>query len=212
MTDARDGGERWIGEAVELLTAEGGESLIRVRESDHSMQPTLEPGTRLLVRFCAGRLRRGDLVLFRQADYLVIHRLLGRARFPDGRPCLRTRGDWTPGLDPPLAHSDVVGRAVTVETRHGWRSFEGARARSYALGAALHDLFWAGVGVVVHRAGNVLLPVRPLVTALDRGLLRAAHFAAFRVLHPRVEAPRLLARSGSGTAAAPGPGAAVGPS
>ena len=209
MTDARDGGERWIGEAVELLTTEGGESLFRVRESDHSMQPTLEPGTRLLVRFRTAPLRRGDLVLFRQADYLVIHRLLGQARSPDGRPCLRTRGDWTPGVDPPLAPADVVGRAVTVETRHGWRSLEGARARTYALGAALHDLFWAGVGVVVDRAG--LHPVRPLVTALDRGLLRVAHLAAFRLLHPRVEAPRLLALSGSGTAAAPGRGPAVGP-
>jgi hypothetical protein len=195
MTDARDGGGGWVDKAVELLAAESGESMFRVRGSDNSMRPTLEPGARVLVRFAPERLCRGDLLLFRQADYYVVHRLLGRARFPDGRRCLRTRGDRTTRLDPPLDPGDVVGRAEIVESRHGWRSLRGLRPRIYAGGAALHDLCWAGIGVLVERAGGVLRPVRPLVASLDRGLLYVAHLVAFRLLHPRVEEPRVLAAS-----------------
>jgi len=189
MTKAGDDRERWIAEAVDLLRGEGRESLFRIRDSDRSMVPTLDPGDLVAIDFSPDRLRRGDLLLFRQSDYLVVHRLLGTARFPNGRACLRTRGDAMSRLDPPLDAGDVVGRATAAKTRHGWRSLEGGRARLFAVAMALHDLAWAGIGAGIARAGPVVARAAPLASAIDLAAGRMAHAALFRLLHPRVARP-----------------------
>ena len=58
-----------------------------------SMEPTLPDGSQIVVDFSDRSFRRGDLVVFRQSREVVVHRSLGRATFPDGRPFQRTRGD-----------------------------------------------------------------------------------------------------------------------
>jgi len=153
-----------------------------------SMRPTLQPGERVLVEFEARDLERGDLVLYRQVDYLVVHRVLGPAT-RDLEPKLRTRGDGTPGLDPPLERSRIRGRVVAIERGGKWFRLDGGAARAYAIAVALHDLWWAGAHAIASAIDRRLLRAGPrgvvarIVEACDRGLLGAAHGALFRAAH-----------------------------
>lgn len=173
--------------AVQLLGESGRGGSVRVLGT--SMKPTLAEGETLAVEFSPASLRRGDLLLFRQADYLVVHRLLGPARFPDGRPCLRTRGDARIALDPPVDPDRVVGRVTAVLRSRSWRSFRGAGARRYALAVAWHDLFWAFAGVVARRADRLPRalglpgPLHGWTARADRALLRLAHRSLFDLVH-----------------------------
>jgi len=173
--------------AAELLERTGGRGVVHLRDDARSMEPTLRPGQAVAVEFAPRRLRVGDVLLFRQADYLVVHRLLGRSAFPDGRPGLRTRGDARPGLDPRLAPADVLGRVVAARRSDGvWIGFDGGPARAWARAAAWHDLAWAAAGVVVRPLGAT---GGRAVAALDRLLLRTAHRLLFAVCHRAVAPP-----------------------
>ena len=179
--------------AVEMLGRAGGHGRVRVQGA--SMMPTLEAGQTLAVEFSPARIGRGDLLVFRQANYLVVHRLLGRTRFPDGRPSLRTRGDGKIGLDPHVAPDRVLGRVTAVQGRDGWWDVRSPAARGYARMVALHDLFWAAVGAVAYlgdrafRRLRIRTRLRDWAERVDRALLRLAHRALFRLAHSRVRLP-----------------------
>ena len=153
-----------------------------------SMRPTLAPGERVLVEFETRRLERGDLVLYRQVDYLVVHRVLGPAS-RDVEPALRTRGDGASSLDPPLDPSRIRGRVRAIERDGTWYLLDSGAARAWALGVALHDLAWAslaGLATVVDRGlARVGLATRvaAMAAACDRALLGVAHRLLFRRLH-----------------------------
>ena len=179
--------------AVELMGRSSGRGTFRV--SGESMTPTLRPGSLVAVDLSQKSLRRGDILLFRQADYLTVHRLLGAARFPDGSPCLRTRGDGRNRLDPPLDRSRVHGRVFAVLKDGGWRDMRSGRARLYAKALAFHDLDWAAAGVLAarfdRRMGREGSP-RSLAWAaegVDRMLLGLFHRVLFSWFHPRIAAP-----------------------
>jgi hypothetical protein len=181
--------------AVELMGRSGRGGTVRVHGS--SMLPTLFPGQLLAVEFAPQGLRRGDLLLFRQLDYLVVHRLLGRARAPAGRSCLKTRGDGVPGLDPPLERGRVVGRVIAIQDQDGkWLSLRGTGARWYARCLAFHDRFWAAV---VYGAGRcegglrrlqIRTPLRSWSAAADRWLARQLKRALFVRLHEPTAPPQ----------------------
>ena len=180
--------------AVELLGRDARTGTVEVRGS--SMLPSLRPGQRLAVEFASGEPRRGDLLLFRQADYLAVHRLLGPARSTSaGERRLRTCGDGQLGLDPPLDPARVLGRVTAVEDGGVWWSLEGFRARIYARCLAFHDLFWAGVGVLGRTLDRGLArrraagPLSRLASRLDRGSLTLAHTLVFRLCHRRIARP-----------------------
>lgn len=161
------------------------------------MLPTLPDGTEVVVDFSPVIVQRGDLLLFRQSDYLVIHRLVGSATFPDGRPCWRTRGDGLAAFDPPLEPSGVVGRVTAISREGSWWDLEGAGGRLYAIAAALHGFFWSALGVAVEKTLDRLLArlgsarsVRWRVNAADRRLLALADRCLFRRLHARRTEPR----------------------
>lgn len=158
----------------------------------HSMEPTLPDGSAIFVDFSARRvLRPGDLVVFRQNRDLVVHRHLGNARLPDGRPCLRTRGDALLALDPGCAPESVLGRVLLLRRAGDWWDLEAAGARAYARALAWHDLFWAGLGVLAERLGRGRGRGRvwQLVRRADRALLRRLDAALFLRLHRRVAPP-----------------------
>ena len=191
----RDRRVELLAAAVDLL-GDGSAAGIPVRDGDVSMKPTLVAGQLLWVEFAAPDLRPGDVLLFRQQDYLVVHRLLGRSRFPDGRPSLRTRGDGWNGLDPHLDPDKVVGRVVAARDGLGWWDLRRTGARAYARTLAWHNLFWAAAGSGAGFVDRVVLrrpargPLRATIAALDRGLLALAHALCFRLAHSRREAPR----------------------
>jgi hypothetical protein len=184
---------RFLDAAVELLGRSGVGGTFQVR--GESMTPTLRAGDVVAVDFSRGPLRRGDVVLFRRAGYLTVHRLLGRTRAPDGRPCLRTRGDGRNGLDPPLDRSHVHGRVVAVLGDGGWRDMRAAGARFYARALAFHDLVWAALGVVASRADRLgegvgwRLSLRSATAAMDQRLLGLLHRLLFASLHRSIDRP-----------------------
>ena len=64
--------------AVELMGRVGRDGTVRVE--GESMRPALRPGQRLAVDFAPERLARGDVLVFRQGDALLVHRMLWRSR------------------------------------------------------------------------------------------------------------------------------------
>jgi hypothetical protein len=179
--------------AVELMGRVGRDGTVRVE--GESMRPALRPGQRLAVDFAPERLARGDVLVFRQGDALLVHRMLWRSRALEGRVRLRTRGDGVPDLDPPVDLDRVVGRVVAFEDDGSWRSARSRLARIYAWSVALHDIVWAGLGSlfrrVDHRLGRWRIPwrFRPWVRVVDRGALRWVHRLLFERMHPRVSLP-----------------------
>jgi hypothetical protein len=174
-------------DAVEMLAAGGGVAQITIQ--GESMLPTLRPGQRVAVDFAARSPRRGELALFRQQDYHVVHRILGPASNPPEAGCLRARGDRLPGLDPPVAPSAIRGTVIATEaSADRWWSLRGGGARRYALAVALHALFWGGLAALAARAGAPAL--RRLVSRCDRALLGFAHRAFFPLCHRQGEPPR----------------------
>jgi len=188
--------------AVDLMGRSGRGGTVRVR--GRSMFPTLVEDQVLAVEFSPVRLSRGDILVYRQDGLLMVHRLLGPARFPDGRPSLRTRGDGLPTFDPHLDPAQVVGRVLALETGGEWRSTRAPRSRAYALCLACHDYFWAASAVGARGVERILgavrlrIPLRRWVTALDRRTLRLAHRSLFRWAHPVVPVPAEAGESPSG--------------
>ena len=180
--------------AVELLGESGRGGTVFVQGT--SMLPTLHEGQRLYATFRVDRPRRGDLLLFRQVDYLVVHRLVGRTRTPEGGRAWRTRGDAKIILDPPVRPQKVVGRVLAAETAEGWIGFEGRRSRIYAVLLAWHGLAWWSAGAVGHFIDRGLRKtlkwtpgVRAGVGRVDRALMRLAHALLFDWAHPQVGPP-----------------------
>ena len=154
-----------------------------------SMEPTLSEGAWIVVDFSQRSFRPGDLVVFRQNREVVVHRYLGRARFPDGRPCLRTRGDGLLQLDPPCAPESALGKVLLLQRDGVWRDLGGRGASLYARCLAWHDLFWAGCGVLAERLQRGRKGTWRLVRRLDRSLLRYADRLLFARLHGEAAPP-----------------------
>ena len=83
----------------------------RLRISGRSMEPALREGDDVEAeRVPPGALRLGDLVVVDLPEVgLVVHRLLWRSR-----RSLRTRGDGSRRMDPPLGLGLLVGRVVSA--------------------------------------------------------------------------------------------------
>jgi hypothetical protein len=175
--------------AVELLGLGGGPRELPTREDTGSMMPTLQPGGEIRVDLSRARPRLGDITVFRQGPQLVVHRFLGRVPSPRVGWCLRCRGDYAPGFDPPVRPEDVRGRVVALEREGRWFSLDGGPARAYAVALALHDHFWGLViGFVdrVARLGGAEERESPLTKALirfDRASLRRVDALLFERVH-----------------------------
>jgi hypothetical protein len=127
---------------------------------------------------------RGDLLLYRQNDYWVVHRCLGRAVARNGQAGLRTRGDGRNALDPLLVPADVLARVTAMRRRGVWHSLETRPARAYAQLVAWHDLFWAAAGIPARKVG-----LGRAVTEIDRLWLRLSVSLAFPLCHRRIARP-----------------------
>jgi hypothetical protein len=184
---------RILDAAIELLVDGGATGVFQVLGD--SMLPTLAPGAEVRVVAATRPPRFGDLLLFRQADYLAVHRFLGTASDRDGATCFRTRGDGRIGLDPPLYLAGIRGRVVALSRAGGWRSVEGGGARAYAVAVALHDLTWAAAGVWLARLDARLGgrerggALHSAAAAFDRALLTVADRLLFRLLHRATARP-----------------------
>src|SRR6185295_9848523 len=91
---------------------------IRFRASGDSMYPAILNGDVITVSpVASGDIARGDILLYRDGDRVLAHRLIGIAE--SGRETrFRFRGDSNATCDLPIARSQILGRVETVE-RHG---------------------------------------------------------------------------------------------
>lgn len=174
-------------QALHMVLSTHGSAIVVVTKGDTSMVPHLRGGDAVLAVPLATAPGRGDLLLYRQSDYWVVHRCLGRAVSRDGRAGLRTRGDGSNTLDPLLAHEDVLARVTALRRRGVWRSLEPRPARAYAQLLAWHDLFWAAAGVAARKAG-----LGRLVAKIDLLVLRLSVPLAFPLFHRRIVRPAVF--------------------
>ena len=161
--------------------SERGAAIVEITPGDTSMVPHLSGGDAVRAVPLAGPPALGDLLLFRQSDYWVVHRFLGAARTRDGRRGFRTRGDGRNVLDPLLSVEDVRARIVALRRAGAWHSLEGIPARGYARAIAWHDLLWAAAGVAARKVG-----LGRIVATADLGLLRVLVPPVFPAVHRRI--------------------------
>lgn len=126
--EAKDPAPAVVEAAVELLRATGGTARLHV--AGLSMAPLLRPGDVIIVRLGGLQPRLGDVVVRRQDDALVVHRVVKVT----GEHIL-TKGDATLSLDPPATPDDVLGIVTGIEgtsrldLSHGvWRALNPALA------------------------------------------------------------------------------------
>jgi hypothetical protein len=174
------------------MLSDRGAAIVPVSEGDASMLPHLRGGDAVLVVPLVAPPGPGDLLLYRQQDYWVVHRCLGWTAAPDGTPRLRTRGDGRNELDPPLSPEDVHARVVALRRGGAWCSLQGGPARVYARCVAWHDLFFAAAGAVARKAG-----LGRAAAAIDRGTLRFWAPLTFPVFHRRIAPPAVSGPEGS---------------
>ena len=146
MSGDRAPGERPTGhrECGDSATATAALPLTALPDGDYqvpvtglSMHPTLRDGDVLTVRFPAGRVRFGDVLLMRHGQTRFVHRLAGR---PAGK--LRTKGDGRGHFDGWLSDpSEVEGRVLEVRGSGRRRNLVTGRARAVGLAAGA----WSGL-------------------------------------------------------------------
>jgi hypothetical protein len=132
------------------LGAEGAFALIRetlalgrelwLEASGESMYPVVRSGSRVLLTPRRRPLRRGDIVLVRRGDRLILHRV---RHLRNDR--VVTQGDACPEADPAVPNSNAIGLAMACD--------DGRGIRPLALGAPWYGVSAAGraLWVVAHR-------------------------------------------------------------
>lgn len=94
---------------------------VRFRAPGHSMSPLIRSNEILVVQPIDPRaVRRGDILLYRSADRLTAHRLVGVVPGPGGeaRPLILKSDVWGSGEEHVLP-AQVLGKVVAVERKPG---------------------------------------------------------------------------------------------
>ncbi|MEW5736898.1 MAG: signal peptidase I [Thermodesulfobacteriota bacterium] len=153
--DDSESPERDTAELFEELLGAG--TSVRVRVTGRSMSPFLQGDEFVTVRRePVKKMRRGDLVLFRDArGFLVLHRLMGKKR-SGNRSFFTTKGDAVDLADEPVAEERVLGRVCAVEPADGGGERDLASLRFRLINRALY---------LLHR-----MPVVPGILRLIRRL------------------------------------------
>jgi len=92
---------------------------VRVRVTGKSMSPFLRGGEIVHIkRVHPGTLKRGDLVLFRNEDrLLLLHRVIDWKRGTNGRITFQTLGDRLFRPDDPVPGDRLLGKVSRIEKR-----------------------------------------------------------------------------------------------
>lgn len=136
-----------------------------------SMQPTLPPGSRLLVDFGRRDARIGEIVLFERRDAIVAHRIVATRGHGAGL-ALIPKGDGEPYPDGAIRPDDVLGVVRQVVRPDG---HEVGAALGGPRGALVARVSWwsSRAGRAATRmATHAPSPVRPVVVASANSLSR----------------------------------------
>ncbi len=106
---------------------------VRFRAEGGSMHPAIRGGDAIVVEPVApADIRTGDVVLYRTAERVIAHRVIGVDAGIGASPVFTLRGDAAGSAEEPVESHQVLGRVAAVE-RKGW-------------GARLRDLLGASFG------------------------------------------------------------------
>lgn len=109
---------------------------MRIAVRGRSMMPALADGAEVEIRLCdSSEARVGDVVLVRDGDLHIVHRLLARRG-----DLVLLQGDGVRWPDPPISSERLLGVAK-VPRRPVLAFFRRLRA---SLGAAAHGTTWYG--------------------------------------------------------------------
>ena len=97
----------------------------RLQVQGSSMLPSLRPGDEVELRSPSQQIEVGDVVAYRRADRLFVHRVVER----NCRGELVTRGDTLPQADAPVSESELLGVVSSVRRRGKSVSFQNTFAR-----------------------------------------------------------------------------------
>ena len=89
----------------------------QIRLTGKSMRPLFRAGDLILIQHGSEVFRRGDVIVFRMADQIVVHRLLD-IHADQSRSYLLTKGDSVLRPDPRFSSDQVIGRVIGF-TRNG---------------------------------------------------------------------------------------------
>jgi signal peptidase I len=174
----------------ELLTELWEECFLRSgmmwgRASSGSMGPLIQAGDRVLVeRVRPNRVRFGDVVLFRSAEGLVIHRVVGKRRNHGQLVFLQKGDDNLEAGRVPAAH--VLGRARAVEREERLVNLVSGTGRVVQIALAFHSLST----LALKRGGKLVIRRVPLIQRRGLGryfdrLARAVPRFFVKALGPR---------------------------
>ncbi len=98
--------------ALDIWDETGKQSLIPI--TGRSMLPLLRPGDHVTVEHGCLKIKRGEIIVFRQENKLVVHRVIRFDDTPNERVFV-TKGDNVFYFDSPVAESQLVGRVSIVQ-------------------------------------------------------------------------------------------------
>ena len=108
--------------AAEILTRFGS---ARIRVQGSSMLPSIRPGDEVELRSPSQQIEVGDVVAYRRAERLFVHRVVESNCHGE----LVTRGDTLPQPDAPVSESDLLGVVSSVRRSGKSVSFQNTLAR-----------------------------------------------------------------------------------
>jgi hypothetical protein len=201
--DRREEALRVLGAALRLWSQEGRLGTLPVQ--GRSMAPTFRGRSRIWFLPLEGRHpRRGELILYRQGELLVVHRAIRRLR----GPAYRTKGDGRPTFDYALVPLEaVIGSVVAFERDGRPRAARGRGPRFYSLLVSVHSevvgllsraAAWADLLLGRLAGGRSLRPVRWTVAMADRVVVRSLDRLLFGLCHPAWTPPEGREREGGG--------------
>jgi signal peptidase I len=115
-----------LNEIVDLWRQAG--EMHEITVSGSSMLPILREGDVLLVDHDINTVRAGEILVFRSGESTIAHRVFRVEQSPSNEAVYLTRGDSSPGQDPPVSKNEMLGKAASV--RRGERTLSFARDSS----------------------------------------------------------------------------------
>lgn len=154
----------------------------RVPVQGNSMSPLIEATDTIIAESLTfHELRRGAVIVFRDGDNLIVHRII-RKKVKDGHGLFCQMGDNSSAYSW-VGEKDVLGEVLSIAKRRKVIPLEGPLALSVGLGIRLIGLAFIGSDAFLNRVQNNLCDERTGLVLQDiRKLTAAAHHMACRSL------------------------------
>lgn len=108
--------EAYLDTILSIWAERGATSTCKI--SGLSMAPLLKPGDSLLIRHGVGKIRIGDVIVFKASEKLLVHRVVSRRKTREGEVLL-AKGDRSRVFDEPIVPGQVIGKVLEAQGPSG---------------------------------------------------------------------------------------------